>query len=278
MSSVVEEITGHLASQVESALERGERYLAAKQFWLHEFSQEIPGLELTGDAPLTSASGRAAHTCRLERSILERLQAIGGAELPVILLAAYSTLLSRLSGREEMLVVTAIEGREAIDPAPLRLSPTWEASFSGFVQQIERKLRLVRDHTAAALDILADELPPSPPAAWRPVCEVGYLFRASAESSDAVHLVDQLGLHPALKPGLDLVVVATANGEGLTLQLVYRRSRFGQKFVGNLASYLESILRQVAEDSQLRLGAIRLGTQWQQQDASFTLAQDTFRF
>nr|WP_258529522.1 condensation domain-containing protein [Paenibacillus polymyxa] len=85
-------------------------------YWLDTFQGELPVLDLSTDFARPAVQSTAGDTIEfvLEHEVSERLKELAaqtGATLYMVLLAAYTTLLHKYTGQEDIVVGTPIAGR-----------------------------------------------------------------------------------------------------------------------------------------------------------------------
>mgnify|MGYP005834128821 CR=1 FL=1 len=91
-----------------------------KEYWINQFSGEIPVLNLPCDYKRPSIQSFEGNTesFRLEKDTAEALDRLAkktGATMYILLLAVYNTLLFRYSGQEDIIIGTAVAGRNHPD-------------------------------------------------------------------------------------------------------------------------------------------------------------------
>ncbi|MBW7477864.1 non-ribosomal peptide synthetase, partial [Paenibacillus oenotherae] len=123
-------------------------------YWLETFAGELPVLELATDyaRPAVQRFEGEAVGFGVEKETLEGLKRLAqetGATLYMVLLAAYTTLLHRYTGQEDIVVGTPIAGRPHADlekligmfvgTLALRTSPSGEKTFREYVEEVKEK-------------------------------------------------------------------------------------------------------------------------------------------
>jgi amino acid adenylation domain-containing protein len=95
-----------------------------EQYWLRQFADDIPVLDLPVDGSLSNGSERPG--CALEFRLpaqevegLNRLAAAEGVTLYMLLLAFYGILLFKLTGQEDIVIGTPVAGRRHVDAESL---------------------------------------------------------------------------------------------------------------------------------------------------------------
>ncbi|MED2910653.1 condensation domain-containing protein, partial [Bacillus thuringiensis] len=108
----------------QQSLAQSETMRKQEAFWLETFAGDIPVLELPTDyarPALQSFAGDVVHA-ELDSDVtagLRRIAADTGATMYMVLLAAYTALLSKYTGQEDIVVGTPIAGRPHADLEPL---------------------------------------------------------------------------------------------------------------------------------------------------------------
>jgi hypothetical protein len=131
---------------VQAIVEDNERYLADVQFWREALADApLSNIQMFG-SPEDSSAAWTSLPCDVRRDQVESICAALHCDSTVVLLSVLSVLLSRLNGREDVVVLTSIGGTVV----PLRLNPSWNLGFEKFVQQVREKLKLAHEHSAGA--------------------------------------------------------------------------------------------------------------------------------
>ncbi|ALZ85110.1 non-ribosomal peptide synthetase [Pseudomonas oryzihabitans] len=176
----------------------GERQLA---FWRERLGTEHPVLELPGDRPRPVApshrGGRLAF--QLPAPQAHRLGALARAQrttLFTVLLTAYATLLSRLSGQRDLRIGVPIAGRQRsevegvigcfVNTQVLRLELGAEADFLTLLTQTRERVREAQAHQDLPFEQLVDALAPARTLSHHPLFQV--LYNHQPRQLDALQL------------------------------------------------------------------------------------------
>lgn len=231
----------------------GAAYVAAERFWAAEFRGAMPAPNLGaiseevrgGEAVWSSVSWSIGNLS------LERAGAHTGTSVPALMLAAYAILLSRLNGRLEVVVLSAVGcGSEQPPVLPLRLLIERDESTSDFVEKTAAKLELAEKHGLYGLHITTNPLRMDGIACHCPVLDVGYSF---ADNSNE----DLLPLRHDLK----LVLKVRRNTTGADVSLDYRTDWLQRETVEALGARLLSVLESIAKEPGLPAIDILLSSQ-----------------
>jgi radical SAM superfamily enzyme YgiQ (UPF0313 family) len=277
----VKSLTVRFLEELHALLDECDRYVAAKEFWLNEFRREAPisNIEIESDGPVATDEAWASSPFEIERAVLERLRLKFNVDISHVMLAAYSLLLSRLNGREDVVIVASLGDGEETPVVPLRLYPSWELSFAEFLQRVERKIPLTFMHGPDAFGILTDELPKSKQDGSSPVFDVGYVYREANPNGEVIAALNDLpALGPAGSRKLKLILEVVGSGENLSLRFNFMRNRLEEATVEKLGTYFNSILEEISRATHIPLGDIALDGHLKSSDAVDVLSKDVFNF
>jgi len=244
-ASSVQKLVEGFERAVQSILKDNERYLEDEGFWHQEFDNApLSNLEMFS-APEGSSAGWSSIPCDIPRDAIESICARLKSDSTVVLLSILSVLLSRLNGREDVVVLTSIDQTTL----PLRVNPSWDLSFGEFVEQVSHKLALAREHSAGAAD---------------------------AESRFDVGFVDTTSNAETLQQWNPTLVLNITNH--LNVAVAYERTRLGPDTAERISSYVQAIISDVAADPAHVIGNIILDRTQHLPDPSTNLAHDLFSF
>jgi hypothetical protein len=218
-------------------------YLAAEKFWGEEFRDVAPAPTIraaNGETPDGPGSWSSlSHS--IESSLLRP-----GIDVPLVMLAAYAILLSRMSGRQEVVILSHVK-RGSEEPAvlPLRLLLTNDERCSEFIAKVAAKLNLAAEHGLYGLHITTNPLRMDELGCRCPVLDVGYWFGGDT--------AEQLS---GTQPSLKLVLNLTRNNAGAEVNLHYRTDSFHWEVMDDLAFNLMSVFQSMVEKPDLVMSEI----------------------
>jgi radical SAM superfamily enzyme YgiQ (UPF0313 family) len=274
---LVEAMTSGLATELETIIEYCEDYSAARTFWHKEFSNWQPGSTLDVLMQDSADDGRRARTAlerEINRSALLSIRSQTGADLRVIGLAAFAGVLSRLSAREEVMILSATGADEA-EALPLRLMANWNAGFVDFVRDVEGKIAAASAHARFSSDIFFDAT--SNEAGW-PLAsfDVGF-FYSNGKNKKTAELTALPNHGDRFNDAFKLIVEIGGDDSPFIARYTCAES-LGADAVERLSSYLNSLLEAVALNPLAKLGEIELDRESADDDAADLLAGDSFNF
>jgi hypothetical protein len=233
-------------------------YKAAERFWLNEFAGTP--VESTLGELCEQRSGiaeeRVLVPIEANVPVLDSLTRGDEQRVPSIILAAYSVLLSRLSGSEQIAVVCELEDSGVDVAFPLCLVTPWNSGFVTFVDEIQRKLDNAMKHQRYGFPIITNQWRLQDHGLTCPVLDVGYRYGRS----------EALNLFPDVGKGIKLILNTTAD----KLSWTYQKNWFQPEIIARLGSYLSKILTDVTSKPDVSLGSIVIdsGTQNHQTTSS----------
>ncbi len=260
----------------------GENYARAEEFWCGEFGEPVePSTETLREQTEATADARLSTSCALEQSALDQLRSIYRVKnLSAALLAAYSVLLSRLSGREDVALVAALNETGVDERVPLRLDPSWQETFRDFLQRAQLKIAQARRQQLHAFHILTNPHRMAQHDSKCPSFDAGYFYRHTRPEHAETSFAEVLSDYPVLVAGVHLVlqVDEDESGRGL-LRFSYSPRWFTPEVIDKLSSYLTSILTEVCANPNGLLGDIALEQQPSASNAAVSaLAGEVFNF
>ncbi|MCP4540463.1 MAG: radical SAM protein [Chloroflexi bacterium] len=273
VEELVEAIAGCLTQEVEAILEDCERYVAAKRFCQQEFCQDAleSSIGIERDAHRITDRGWALTRCGVKESVLNRLQLDCQADLPDVILAAYSVLLSRLNGLQDMAIISAIRGKGVF---PLRVYPSWDMGFREFVQNVRYKITQAAEHHLYAFHVLTNPLQMMGRDILCPAFDVGYEFCDLEQEREGTGLGETLELYPTIGKEMALILEVVENKGDVDVRFSYRQSLLGQEIVRELVSCLLIILEEASKDPDVPLGDIALGSAEEKHSWATNIATD----
>jgi hypothetical protein len=242
-------------------------------YWVDRLSPDRgPDIPLDHERPEESRLGGGAIPLSLPASQVGRLREVAtgvDATLFQLLAAAWSLLISRYAGRENVVFATAADLRRrqeleplfgcCLTPLPIQVEVGGDLAFTDLVRRTRNELLDGLDHLVP-FERVVRRLPPSEAHAGNPVYQTMIVLEPVSERPDSVwslrpidpELIDAVG---TFKLDLELRVHEQADG-GVNGQLIYDRDLFESSTAGRIAGYLMTVCGAVAADPTLRVAAI----------------------
>jgi radical SAM superfamily enzyme YgiQ (UPF0313 family) len=277
--NVVNALKQHLSTELEHILEEVSSYIAAKKFWAKEFAQRAPASNIELDCEGQSGRGRSSLNSALENGPLISIQAACGAQTSEVILSAFSVLLSRLTGREDVVIVTSLIDAKSFKVFPLRLYPIWEYSYENYMQVLREKIAYASRYAGPAFDIIGTQLGMPDGDRPYPALDVACIFCDGPRAESATKLTEQVLLqHHGLGRQFDLALEVSKQNAMLQINAHFNRERLDESISGRLMSYLNSILRQAADNPKISLGAIEIVKGQKSNVIAESFSREEFRF
>jgi tyrocidine synthetase-3 len=174
--------------------------LARQQaYWLALYSDGAPGVELPLDYPRAKNPGFSGDVIRFafDEPVYQGLVTLCrtyGITTFMALTAAFSILLSKLSGQEDVVLGTVVSGRRHIDvermigmfvnTLALRVKPLGETSLRDYIEIIRERLLEAFDNQDFPFEDLVDKLQPERKPGRNPLFDVMIEFHEGVETNE----------------------------------------------------------------------------------------------
>ncbi|HEX3045793.1 MAG TPA: D-alanine--poly(phosphoribitol) ligase subunit DltA, partial [Bacillota bacterium] len=270
-------------SQWQNRFLQSESAKKQEEYWLRQFGDEIPVLNLPTDHPRPLVRNFEGDWFEFMAGpeLTGRLQTIcreSGATLFMVLLGAFNVFLSRYTGQEDLVVGTPIAGRLHADlesvvgmfvnTLALRSHPEGDRSFEEFLGEVKRNTLEAYENQEYQFDELVEHLNLRRDLSQNPLFDVMFTFQSL---EDAQKAFSNQGLqfrpydlgNPAVKFDLTLAVVESQAGINFSFEYCVRLWEKGT--VERMARHLLQVLEQVTQEPRLKIAAINLLTEVERQ-------------
>ncbi|MBV9084424.1 MAG: amino acid adenylation domain-containing protein, partial [Acidobacteriaceae bacterium] len=199
----------------------------------------------------------------LPSHVLRSIAAVGereGATLFMTLLAAYSALLSRYTGQNDIVVGTPVANRNRLELEPLiglfmnvlaiRTRTHGRPSFRELIGRVRDSARAAYANQDAPFGKVVEMLRPQRETAYSPVVQAMFILQntPSSESQPGCFQIEPVPLERRSAKN-DLSLYAEEVPEGLSLAFEYNASLFERATIQRMLRGLEEFLRAAAEAS-----------------------------
>jgi len=254
-----------------------------KAYWMEMFQGPLPVIDIPTDYKrpvLPDFEGRvlkfeigARETRALNSLVLKK-----ETSLFMVLLAIYNVLLSKLSGKEDIIVGTGTAGRRHVDLAnivglfmntlALRNFPKGDLSFTEFLADLKRNTLNAFENQDYTYDQLVQDLKagsmPVRDISRNPFFDTMFALENYERYSAETEVMQLPGLRVIpceleyTTAKFDLFFIAYEKDNGITIFLEYAVSLFKQSTVEWIRDAYREIVNQVVEDNEIRLKDIRI--------------------
>ncbi|TVX94714.1 non-ribosomal peptide synthetase, partial [Paenibacillus agilis] len=262
--------------------EQRQRIKRQEEYWRGVFSSELPVLELPLDFSRPAVQQFDGQTLTFildaEKSeALKRLAGDSGATLYMLLLAAYSVLLHKYAGQEDIVVGTPIAARSHADLQPiigmfvntlaLRLGPAAEWKFVDYLQEVKETTLGAYEHQDYPFEELVEALQVSRVLSRNPLFDTMFSLQKH-ESLDLTLEGLQWSLfdieEKTAKFDLSLDIVEADNE--LVCKLEYATSLFKEETMVRLAGHYEQLLASILAQPGARIEDLDILTDSEKHD------------
>lgn len=187
----------------------------------------------------------------------------------MILWAAYTVLLAKYSGQEDVIVGAPMAGRTHVDTEPLigmfvntlaiRNYPAAEKSFLTYLQEVKDTMTSAFEHQSYPFEELVDKLHLKRDISRTPLFDTMLVLQNTEETTLAI---DSLTFTPYTNAyntaKFDLTLYATADEQGLRFSFEYSTRLFKAKTMERMSNDLLLILNAISTDPRRKLMDISL--------------------
>ena len=161
-------------------------------YWLRQFAGEVPVLNLPTDYQRGPFQGFTGSTVdfELEPQETQKIKTLAeqtGTTPYMVLLAIASTMLFKISGQEDIVIGTLLEGRNRaewrniigmfVNTLALRSYPAGEKTFSRFLQEVKEQTLEAFAHQDYPFDLLVQKVQATRDMSRNPLFDVMFVFQ-----------------------------------------------------------------------------------------------------
>jgi amino acid adenylation domain-containing protein len=253
-------------AELQAREQQSEEMASAQQYWLEQFSEPVPPLELPSDRlrpPLQTYAG-ARQRAVIETSLLKQLRSVSGkhgSTLFVTLFAAFQLLLHRLSRQNDLVVGISAAGQPhagdnnlvgyCTNLLPLRSQISENPSFKSYLAGVKKTVFDAYEHQIYPFGKLIRELklardPSRPPL-------VSVIFNMDTKLDDSLPIPEldvtvSSNLPPVAKFDLNLNISQTASE--LLLDWEYNTDLFDAQTIERWQQHFCTLLEGIVADAE----------------------------
>ncbi|UCH95064.1 MAG: amino acid adenylation domain-containing protein [Candidatus Aminicenantes bacterium] len=272
-------------SQWQNSAGVGKNIKTQEDYWLKEFKDRVPILDLPTDHVRPSIQSFEGRTLDFDipPEYIDELESIAseeGATLYMVLLALINILLSKLSSQEDIIIGTPTAGRRHADldkiigmfvnTLALRNYPRGERYFKEFLQEVKTRALEAFENQEYQFEDLVDRVLVNRDISRNPLFDVmfvlqnpGFLNGSTADNNDIP--VEKI---IAPQPGpydfqnttakFDLTLSAVKDGRNLLLSFQYTEKLFKEETIKRYIDYFKKIVSGIVENPGLKLKQIEI--------------------
>ncbi|WP_033155128.1 non-ribosomal peptide synthetase, partial [Bacillus paralicheniformis] len=260
----------------QQAFKQGEAYNRQEAYWLKQLDGELPVLELPADNARPAVRSFAGDT--VSRTLdakttagLYKIARDNGCTLYMVLLAAYSTLLSRLSGQEDIIIGSPIAGRPHkdlesvigmfVNTLAIRTQPVENKCFSDFLREVRETALEAFEHQDYPFEELVDRLDVVRDMSRNPLFDVMFALQNMERESLTLHDLHLTTIaHDAHKVSkFDMTLYAAEEDqETIRFDVEFNTDIYQKQTIKKWLSYYIHIFHHVIEHQNIHLGDIHV--------------------
>jgi amino acid adenylation domain-containing protein len=231
-------------------------------YWKHLLEGRLPVLDLPTDRPRPAVQTfRGQHQkLRLSPALLESLNTLSQSEdatLSMTLLAAFKTLLHRLTGQDDIVVGMPIAGRNRLETENLigffvntlvlRTDLAAQPTFRELLGRVRKGAVEAYNHQDLPFEKLVEELHPNRSLSRTPLFQVFFnMLNLPEDGLKLDGLTAERANHAEGESKFDLTLYVREDGEGLILDFTYNADLFSQARMAEMLGQLGLLLADIA--------------------------------
>lgn len=264
-----------------------------ESYWIKKFEILPPLLDLPLDHPhpvMKSFEG-ATYSRKIDLQTLKGIKKAGAQQkctLFVTLLTAFSALLSRLSGQDDIVIGVPAAGQSLIEDktlvghcvnfVPMRTLPAESLSTAQLLDQVRKTVFDAYDHQNYTFGRLVRKLSIPRNASRLPLLEVQFNLEKIGGGLSFSGLQSEVAPNPKSFVNFDLFVNAVDDSDGLVLHVDYNTNLINDETIVRWMDCYETLLKGLAEDATQPLARLPLLTPHERDLALFTFNQTEVTF
>ena len=250
-----------------------------KEYWLQEFKNEIPVLNLPTDytrPPIQNFDGRVTgfELSSDDTRKLNEIARLVGVTSFMMLLALYYIFLAKLSNLEEVVIGSPIAGRRHTDlekivgmfvnTLALLNYPAGEKNFTTFLGEVKQRTLAAFDNQDYPFEDLVENAVRERDLSRNPLFDVMFDFGNIFESTEEIPEKDSATLRIKSYPfesriaKFDLTLIASERKDRLNFLWEYCTKLFKEETIGRFSQYFKKIISSVVENPGVKISDIEM--------------------
>ncbi|MGG1642432.1 non-ribosomal peptide synthase/polyketide synthase [Paenibacillus sp. NRS-1782] len=255
----------------------GSEHLKAQEaYWLDAFRGSLPVLDLPGDEVRSAVRSFAGDRIdfRIDSSLSGSLQELAtrtGSTLFMVLLAAYTALLHKYTGQEDVIVGSPVAGRSHatlegligmfVGTVALRTYPEGEKSFEAYLQEVKETALQAYENQDYPFEELVEKLELQRDLSRNPLFDTMFVLQnieQGEQEIEGLRFTPYDNVHPAAKFDLTLTV-SEADG-ALDCALEYSTAIYKRETAERMAGHFVQLIREATANPAMPLSSLDIVT------------------
>ncbi|MEC0249413.1 condensation domain-containing protein, partial [Paenibacillus chitinolyticus] len=250
-------------------------------YWLDVFQGELPVLEMPTDYARPAVQSYEGRTLEYfldarKSDALKRLAAETGTTLYMVLLAAYTVMLHKYTGQEDLIVGTPIAGRNHGDVEPLigmfintlaiRSYPAAEKTFLSYLQEVKETTLGAYEHQNYPFEELVEKVQVARDLSRNPIFDTMFTLQ-NTDNKDFELEGLRLTSYPSdsAMAKFDLSLDVMEDSGGLDYSFEYSTALYKKETVERMAQHFEQLLGAIAEKPEAKIAELELLTPFEKE-------------
>ncbi len=251
-------------------------YRTIEQYWLNQYRDAIPVLDLPTDCPRPTRRTYAGNRLdfSIDTTLVQAVRQMGvraGCSFVTTLMASFEVLLHHITGQTDIVLGLPAAGQSATDRPglvghcvnllPLRSYPHADLSFVDYLKQRKTGLLDALDHQRLTFGSLLKRLPIARDSSRIPLVPVVFNVDLGLDNGVSFHdLTYQLSYNARLFENFELSLNAMGSDRQMTLEWSYNTQLFTVETITSYHRQFEQLLRRIVDQPEVLLGEIALET------------------
>ncbi|WP_195576720.1 non-ribosomal peptide synthetase [Paenibacillus sp. 1001270B_150601_E10] len=260
-----------------SLWEQGRDLEQHKKYWLQQFKDEVPVLDLIADHPRPQQKSyhgsnvQSALSPELKEAVKKASQQKGASEF-MILLSIFMLLLSRYSRQEDIVVGSPIAGRihpdteqmlgMFVNTLAIKGKLLRNSTFEDYLDQMKENCLRAFEHQEYPFDLLVEQVAAERDMSRHPIFDVMFALQNNEE---AVLQLSGTSLEPVnynyQVAKFDLTLTMAETDEGYVLNWEYATDLFNRETIERMAEHFSMLATHALGESSQRLSTISVLTE-----------------
>ncbi|PTX58414.1 amino acid adenylation domain-containing protein [Kordia periserrulae] len=247
-----------------------------REFWLEEYSGEIPLLNLPYDyeRPANGMKEGAKVDFEISDEMAQQLRQIAsdeGVTLFTLMFTIYHTFLSNLCKQDTIVVGTPSAGRFNADLEqlvgiflnilPVKSTLPADGTFTEFLQYMQQHVITCMQHQLYQYDKLLEELKLSRETGRNPLFDTIFTFNEAGTGSNTGITTD-LEINPVktnyISAKVDLELFVFAYPESMKFSFIFNKTLFSKKKIETFTNYLQHTIQQIINNKNSKISNMDL--------------------
>ena len=256
-------------AELQSRFQETEEYKQIEQYWLGQFRQSVPVLDLPTDFPRPQA--RTYKSQRLDFPLdtelidgVKKFGALSGCTFVTTLMAAYEVFLHCLTGQQEIILGIPAAGQSVaglyglvghcVNLLPMRSNPDGNLLFSEYLKQRKPQILDDYDHQQITFGTLLQKLNIARDPSRVPL--VPLTFNVDLGLDDGVEfpgLTYEMVYNPRAYENFEISLNIEGSVENMDVQWSFNTQLFKASTIRMMMKSFENLLHRVVSDPDLRI-------------------------